>query len=72
MWEKDDQIWEGNVWFVVDILTPGVTLRLLRNKTWHISIPSVTRKDARYTLNPAETEIDSPFNVFITLCMRAR
>ena len=72
VWEKDDQIWEGNVWFVVDILTPGVTLRLLRNKTWHISIPSVTRKDARYPLNPAETEIDSPFNVFITLCMRAR
>ena len=38
--------WPDPVYFAVDVLTPGVNLHLLRERTWHTCLPSLCRRNA--------------------------
>jgi len=44
--DSSSTAWPDTVYFAVDVLTPGVTLRLLRKKTWRTRLPSLCRRNA--------------------------
>ena len=40
--------WPDPVYFVVDVLTPGITCRILRERTWHSTIPSIRLRNSTW------------------------